>query len=55
LTEITLPGSITEIGSSCFDEALMKVYYKGTKEQFSQIFIGEMNEVLFSAEIVYLG
>ena len=52
LQSVTLPESITTIGYSAFRfcKNLTDVYYSGTKEQWSKIAIGELNNELHKAE-----
>lgn len=57
LKSITIPASVTTIGASVLDaycESFETVYYEGTSEQWSSIAVGDDNEVLTSAHIVYL-
>ena len=55
LTSIIIPDSVTTIGdfafSSCYD--LTTVYYTGSEEEWEQIEIGNWNDELLNAEIVF--
>lgn len=53
LTSITIPDTVTNIGAAAFhgDETLTDVYYGGSKEQWSNISIGNYNDPLSSATI----
>jgi len=52
LEEITLPESLTKIGSSAFyGTALKNVYYIGSEENFGKIDIQEYNDPLNAAEM----
>ncbi len=55
LTSITIPDSVTSIGSSAFSGCsnLTSVYYEGTREQWSNINIGNDNYYLKSATRYY--
>lgn len=55
LTNITLPNSIKNIGSEAFFgcNSLENVYYAGTEEQWREISIGGLNELLVYANITY--
>lgn len=52
LREITLPAGLKEIEAFAFDEtSLRTVYFAGTEEQWTQVLVGEENEILQSVEI----
>ena len=55
LTSITIPSSVTNIGSSAFYgcSLLESVYYTGTAEEWSTITIGIYNSNLTSATMYY--
>lgn len=54
LSNITIPASVTKIGDNAFGgNALTDVYYKGTKEQWETIEIGENNDWVNTATIHY--
>ena len=53
LTSITIPDSVTSIGSSAFEgcSGLTDVYYTGTEEEWNSIAIGAYNDTLTNATI----
>ena len=55
LTSVTIGNSVTSIGKRAFDfcTSLTRVYYKGTKEQWNTISIGDSNDYLISATRYY--
>ncbi|MBR5251896.1 MAG: leucine-rich repeat protein, partial [Oscillospiraceae bacterium] len=55
LKSVTIPSSVTTIKDGAFDrcESLETVFYTGTKTAWSKIEIGESNEPLTSATIIY--
>lgn len=55
LTNITIPESITSIGSFAFSICtnLSDVYYAGTQEQWNEIEIANGNECLLNANIIF--
>ncbi|MBQ8578632.1 MAG: leucine-rich repeat protein [Clostridia bacterium] len=55
LAEITIPASVAEIEENAFLNciSLSKVYFGGSEAEWNAITIGEGNEVLESAEIVF--
>ena len=55
LTSVTIPNSVVDIGSGAFYvcSSLTTVYYSGTEEQWNAIAIGDYNEPLLNAEIVF--
>ena len=55
LKEIVIPKSIEHIGENAFKgcTSLTKIYFEGTEEQWNAIDIHEVNEDLFSKEIVF--
>ena len=55
LAAVTLPESVTNVESGAFDgcAGLKTVHYAGTKEQWSQVQIGENNQSLRNAALVY--
>ena len=54
IAEVNIPKSVTSIGNSafhnCYDLSVVK--YKGTKEDFKKITIGENNESLTNARLI---
>lgn len=57
LKSITIPSSVERICSYAFDycKALTDVYYEGTDEQWSNITIGDGNDALTNANIIFVG
>ena len=57
LTSITIPASVTSIGDLAFTDcnALETVYYGGTSQQWNDITIGEYNDPLLNAKIIFEG
>ena len=57
MSSITIPTSVTSIGEWAFSgcDNLTDVYYRGTKEQWEKISIGDNNEPLLSATIHFMG
>ena len=55
LETIYVPVSVTNIGKSAFSrcKSLKTVYYAGSEEQWAEIVIGDDNEPLLSAEIIF--
>lgn len=55
LEKITLPDSISRIGHGAFllCSKLKEVHYTGTEVQWSSVTIGEMNEALTTAQIIF--
>ncbi|MBR3835979.1 MAG: leucine-rich repeat domain-containing protein, partial [Clostridia bacterium] len=56
MTSITIGNGITDIGDHAFNScnSLETVYYNGTQTQWNEITIGEPNDPLLNAEIVFL-
>ena len=57
LTDVTIPVSVTSIGEYAFSDCrdLSDVYYAGSKEEWSNITIGEYNDSLIEATIHFMG
>ena len=56
LTSVTIPTSLTSIGSSCFQNSGLKdIYYTGVKSQFVRINIGTNNSKFNQATVHYQG
>ena len=56
LKSVTIPSSVKSIGNQAFDgECELTVYFNGTQEQWNSIEIGERNQPLRSAEIIFTG
>ena len=55
LTSITIPNGVTSIGRSVFEACneLQRVYYKGTKSDWSKIYVGPDNTKLTDATRYY--
>lgn len=55
LTSIIIPDKVTTIDKGAFSNcnSLQTVYYKGSEEQWGEIAVGESNDKLTNAEIVY--
>ena len=55
LTSVTIPDGVTSIGEWAFEgcESLETVYYRGSEEEWNEIEIGEWNDDLEDAEIVF--
>ena len=53
LKSITIPDSITKIGAGAFQhcDSLTDVYYSGSRDEWSSLWIGENNEALTNATI----
>ncbi len=56
LREVYIPSSVREIESYAFNEceALATVRFGGTKEEYEAITVGENNEALLRAEVIFL-
>ena len=55
ITSLEIPASVKSIGESVIDESKIKVYYKGTKEQWKKISISQKNDRLNASVITYSG
>ena len=56
LTSVTIPTSVTSIGSSCFQNSVLKdIYYTGVKSQFVRINIATNNSTFNQATVHYQG
>lgn len=54
LESVLVSRSVTEIGANAFtDTNIQTVYYSGTEEEWNAIYIGEGNEGLTSANIIF--
>ena len=55
LTKVVIPDNITTIGEYAFDycNALTTIYYTGTEEQWNTIEIGDYNDPLLNANIIF--
>ena len=57
LEEVTVPASLTTVEANAADgcTALATIYFDGTEEEFAAISIGENNDAITAAEIVFTG
>lgn len=57
LSSVAIPDNLTNIAEGTFYEcdSLTDVYYNGTAEQWASVSIGEENDALLNANIIYLG
>ena len=54
LTSVTMPASLTEICRDAFNGAPIKtVYFKGTEEQWNNVWIESGNDALMTAKIIF--
>ena len=55
LEEVTIPVTVTKIGSYAFDqcESLKTIRYEGTEEEWNRIVIAAGNDFLLQATVIY--